>query len=145
MKISKKCQYALKAVFELAWREQDEPVKTQEIADAQHISLRFIEIILNELKRGGFVVSKRGKEGGYKLAKDARRLTVLEIIEYIEGPVSLVQNDDTDAASTQNEALKEFWQEVNNAIADVCDKKTFADLVEYEQSKRSKYALNYNI
>ena len=144
MKISKKCQYALKAIFELAWRDQAEPIRTQKIADAQHVSLRFMEIILNELKHGGFVESRRGNEGGYMLARDARELTVREIIEYVEGPISLAQNSD-DTASVGNEAFAELWQEVNNAIGGVCDKRTFANLVEFERAKRNKCALNYSI
>ena len=144
MKISKKCQYALKAIFELAWRDQAEPIRTQKIADAQHVSLRFMEIILNELKHGGFVESRRGNEGGYMLARDARELTVREIIEYVEGPISLAQNRD-DTASVGNEAFAELWQEVNNAIGGVCDKRTFANLVEFERAKRNKCALNYSI
>ncbi len=144
MKISKKCQYALKAVFELAWRDRGEPIRTQKIADAQHVSLRFMEIILNELKHGGFVESRRGNEGGYMLAKDVRNLTVREIIEYIEGPISLVQNSD-DTASVGNEVFTELWQEVNNAIGEVCDKRTFADLVGIARAKIDKCALNYSI
>lgn len=144
MKISKKCQYALKAVFELAWREQVEPIRAYEIADAQRISLRFMEIILNELKHGGFIDSKRGNEGGYLLTRDAGDLTVREVIEYIEGPI-LVTKNSNDGKSIGNEAFKELWQEVNNAIGEVCDKKTFADLVEFERAKRNKCALNYSI
>jgi len=144
MKISKKCQYALKAVFELAWRDQNEPIKTCQIAQAQHVSLRFMEIILNELKHGGFVESRRGNEGGYMLAKDANGLTVRQIIEHIEGPISLAQNSD-DAASVGNEVFKEFWQEVNNAVGEVCENKSFTDLVELERAKRNNGTLNYSI
>lgn len=144
MKISKKCQYALKAVFELAWRNQNEPIRTSEIASAQHVSLRFMEIILNNLKHGGFVESRRGNEGGYMLARDIQDLTVREIIEYVEGPILLTQNSN-DTASIGNEAFIELWQEVNNTIGEVCDKKTFADLVEFERAKRDKCALNYCI
>ena len=144
MKISKKCQYALKAVFELAWRDQDEPIRTYEIAEAQRISPRFMEIILNELKHGGFVESRRGNEGGYMLARDAQDLTVRQIIEYIEGSISLAQNSD-DTSSIGNEAFKELWQDVNNAVGEVCENKSFADLVEFERVKRDKCALNYSI
>jgi Rrf2 family cysteine metabolism transcriptional repressor len=144
MKISKKCQYALKAVFELAWQDQDKPIRTYEIAEAQHISPRFMEIILNELKHGGFVESRRGNEGGYMLARDAQDLTVREIIEYIEGPISLAQNSD-DTSSVGNKAFTELWQEVNNAVGEVCESKSFANLVEFERVKRDKCALNYSI
>ena len=144
MKISKKCHYALKAVFELAWRDRGEPIRAQAIAEAQRISPRFIEVILNELKHGGFVESRRGNEGGYMLARDARELTVREIIEYVEGPISFGQNGD-DTASIGNEAFAELWRDVNNAIVEVCDERTFAELVESERAKRSKSSLNYSI
>ena len=71
MKISKKCQYALKAIFELSLRNSDRPLKAKDIARSQGISTRFIEVILNDLKHGGFVESHRGNEGGYVLARDS--------------------------------------------------------------------------
>ena len=148
MKISKKCRYALKAVFELTWRNTGKPIKIHDIADAQGVSPRFTEVILNELKHGGFVESKRGNQGGYMLARDAEDLTVREVIEYIQGPIS-VAPDSTKAtrngAFWGDEAFKELWQEVNSAISEVCDKKIFAELVEFEQARREICAPNYNI
>ncbi len=148
MKISKKCQYALKAIFELAWRNSGEPVKTRDVADAQRISPRFTEIILNELKHGGFVESRRGNEGGYLLARNAREMTVREVVEYIEGPISVAPDaakDDRETAFLGNEAFKELWQEVNNAVCEVCDNKTFAELIEFERAKRDRCVANYSI
>ncbi len=148
MKISKKCQYALKALFELAWHSSGKPVKTHCIAAAQRMSARFTEIILNELKHGGFVESKRGNEGGYMLIRDAQTLTVREVIEYIQGPISLVPDAAKSAADTSflgNEAFRELWDEVNEAVRDVCGSKTFADLVEFERSKRASCLPNYSI
>ena len=148
MKMSKKCQYALKAVFELAWRSPGEPVKTHDIADAQRVSPRFMEIILNELKHGGFVESKRGNEGGYMLVRDARTLTVAEVIEYVQGPISVAPEAARragDAASFGNEAFRQLWQEVNSAVSEVCGNKTFADLVEFEQARREQSVANYCI
>jgi len=144
MKISKKCQYALKAIFELAWRNGTEPVKTHDIAAAQRMSPRFTEIILNELKHGGFVESRRGSEGGYMLARDAGELTVREIIEYVEGPISIAESNGN-TPSTGNGAFAGLWHEINNAVCEVCENKGFADLVEFERAKRDKCALNYSI
>lgn len=148
MKISKKCQYALKAIFELAWRNSGEPVKTHDLADAQRISPRFTEIILNELKHGGFVESRRGSEGGYLLARDAKEMTVREVVEYIEGPISVapdIVKDNAVAVFPGNEAFKELWHEVNDAVCEVCDNKTFAELVEFERAKRDRCVANYSI
>jgi len=148
MKISKKCQYALKAVFELAWRNTGEPVKTYSIADAQRMSPRFTEIILNELKHGGYVESRRGNSGGYLLARDPANLTVREVIEYIQGPISLVPEateGGTNAALLGNEAFRELWEEVNRAVCEVCEGRTFADLVQFERAARDNSAVNYCI
>lgn len=148
MKLSKKCQYALKAIFELAWRNASKPIKTRSIADAQRISLRFAEIILNDLKHGGFVQSIRGKEGGYVLARDTGDITVREVIDYIQGPISLVPDAEKDNGEHflgGNEAFKELWRQVNDAVSEVFSNKTFADLVEFEQAKMEKCAFNYSI
>ena len=148
MKLSRKCQYALKAVFELAWRNTGRPVKTSKIAEMQRMSTRFTETILNELKHGGYVESRRGNTGGYLLARHASELTVREIIEYIQGPISLVP-EATDGNSNGSflgkEAFKGLWQQVNNAVCQVCDGKTFADLVESEKAARDSSAMNYCI
>ena len=144
MKLSKKCQYALKAVFELAWRNNGDPIKTQEIAKAQRVSPRFMEIILNELKHGGFVESRRGNEGGYILAKNSKNINVLDIIEYIEGPISLGQ-DMENKITIGNEAFNDLWNEIRNAVNKICENKSFADLVKFERVKRDTSVLNYNI
>ena len=148
MKLSRKCQYALKAVFELAWRNTGKPVKTSRIAETQRMSTRFTETILNELKHGGYVESRRGNTGGYLLARDTADLTVREVIEYIQGPISLVPEateGGPNEALLGNEAFKDLWQQVNNAVCEVCDGKTFADLVESEKATRDGSAMNYCI
>jgi Rrf2 family protein len=148
MRISKKCQYALKAIFELAWRNPGEPIKIHDIADAQRISPRFAEIILNELKHGGFVESRRGNEGGYLLARDTRELTVLEIIECIGGLISVASDTvkgNGGAVFPGKEAFEELWREVNNAVCEVCGNMTFAELVEFERAKRDRCAASYSI
>ena len=148
MKISKKCQYALKAILELAWRNNGQAVKTHDIAGSQRISQRFTEIILNELKHGGFVESKRGNEGGYLLTRDPKTLTVREVIEYIQGEISVAPEalkDNGDAPLFGNEAFKELWREVNDSISEVCSNKTFADLIDFEKAKREICVPNYSI
>lgn len=147
MKASKKCQYALKALFELAWRNSGQPVKTRSIAQAQRMSVRFTEIILNELKHGGFVDSKRGSEGGYMLSRDAGDVRVGEVIEYVQGPISFVPEprNATDGALAGSEAFRQFWSEVNDVVSDVCGSRTFADLVDMEKARREKSVPNYCI
>ena len=67
-----------------------EPMKIAEIAEREQIPIRFLEVILNQLKGGGFVQSRRGAEGGYRLARPADQLTVGEIMRYVDGPIAPV-------------------------------------------------------
>ena len=87
MSVSLKCQYGLRALFELARRPGSAPTRIQEIAETQAIPARFLENILNQLRRGGFVESRRGKAGGFMLGRPASQITVLEVIRFLDGPV----------------------------------------------------------
>ena len=91
MNISQKCQYALRAVFELARRYGEGPTSIREIARIQAIPPKFLELILTELRKGGFVESRRGVHGGYSLPASPRMVSAGEIIRFIDGPISPVR------------------------------------------------------
>ena len=76
MGITKRCEYALRAIFELTWRNSGQPMKIRQIAEAQEIPQRFLESIMNDLKHAGFVDSRRGNSGGYILMRNAKRIKV---------------------------------------------------------------------
>ena len=80
----------LRAVYALADHSGPEPLKIADIAEKEQIPIRFLEVILNQLKGGGFVQSRRGAEGGYRLARSADQLTVGEVMRYIDGPIAPV-------------------------------------------------------
>ena len=133
MSVSSKCYYALRAVYALAEHQRPEPMKIAEIAELEQIPIRFLEVILNQLKGGGFVQSRRGAEGGYLLARPAEGLTVGEVMRFVDGPIAPV-----DCVSQSRPKACEFpggcnffcfWGRVRQAISDVVDKTTFADLV----------------
>ncbi|MCX5684811.1 MAG: Rrf2 family transcriptional regulator [Planctomycetota bacterium] len=133
MQISQKCQYALRAVFELAVRASDAPVTVKDIAEAQAIPPRFLEVILNQLKKGGFVASTRGAAGGYSLARSPDKLTMGEIIRFVEGPfqaVSCTTGHSEDRCSLYGDCVfLSVWEEATKAMSDVFDHTTFRDLV----------------
>ena len=148
MRLPRKCEYALRAVFELAMRDNSHPIKIHQIAGAQNIPPRFLEVILNELRHAGLVESRRGKAGGYMLARAAEDLTVAEVVEHIQGSTSFVPDatrSATDTALSGSEAFKEFWREVNDAVSNVCATRTFAELVQFERAKRDRRVPNYSI
>src|SRR5215831_14229158 len=84
MNISVKSEYALLAIFDLATQPPGEPVKIADIARRQKIPQKFLELILSSLKQGGFVESRRGAEGGYRLARPADQITVGQVLKYVE-------------------------------------------------------------
>src|ERR1700693_5307950 len=86
MYISVKGEYALQAVFDLTLQAPSrQPVKIAGIARRQKIPQKFLELILASLKQGGFVESRRGAEGGYRLAKPAGQITVGQVLRFVEG------------------------------------------------------------
>ena len=149
MSVSSKCYYALRAVYALAEHDSPEPMKIALIAERELIPIRFLEVILNQLKGGGFVRSKRGAEGGYFLARPAEELTVGAVMRFVDGPIAPV-----DCVSQSR--FKEcefhgecnffgFWGRVRQAISDVVDKTTFADLVRESKQRRSGYVGDWSI
>ncbi len=147
MRLSKKCQYALKAVFELARRQEGGPAKIQDIGRAQGISARFLEVILNELRHSGLLESRRGSEGGYLLARPAGEITVGEVIRSAQGPIAVAGEErrGNGGGVAGDEAFEDLWRDIDEAIREVCDGRTFADLVESARQKERQAALNYVI
>jgi Rrf2 family protein len=150
MRISKKCQYALRAVLELAFSgDGRRPVKVQHIAAAQGIPPRFLEVILNQLRHAGIVESLRGKKGGYILAQNAGDLTVGRIIRHIQGPVLAVAaeagNDTAGGSFRGDRAFGQLWEQAAAALAGVYDGTTFAELLEREKAAVEVSVASYSI
>ena len=144
--VSRKCRYALRAIFELALRNTANPVKVHDIALAQAIPSRFLEIILAELKHGGFVESRRGNDGGYILARPAENLTIGEVIGFLQDSTRRsVQADWQKPGLAGDYAFSKMWENISGAIADIYNSITFADLVKIECAQREKCAPNYAI
>ncbi len=149
MNVSQKCQYALRAVFELAKRSSTEPTTVAQIAKAQAIPARFLESILGELRQGGFTVSRRGAKGGFFLAVDPAVLSVGQIIEFIDGPVTPVKCLDDGASATCELAgqcaFMAMWTRARDAVTEVYDTTTFSDLVEAERAENTATPPSYCI
>lgn len=149
MRISKKCYYALRALFELALRQTAAPVAVAEIASAQDIPARFLETILNELRHAGLVISHRGNAGGYSLAAPAEKMTAADIVEVMEGPISVVAAHDRGGSNGRylcgDSAFEEFWGAVNASISRVCRQTSLADLVKRERISENRPVPDYVI
>ncbi|MBI5543400.1 MAG: Rrf2 family transcriptional regulator [Deltaproteobacteria bacterium] len=145
MGISQKCYYAIRAVHELARAGDGQALKIGTIAERQRIPLKFLEAILNQLRQAGFVESRRGNEGGYLLARPAERLSVGDIIRFIEGPLTPATCVEGHRGCGQSRAECVFWpiwKEAERALANVYDGVTFQDLVD---RSRKEVASNFVI
>ncbi|MEO6811106.1 MAG: Rrf2 family transcriptional regulator [Isosphaeraceae bacterium] len=149
MSVSSKCYYAVRAVYALAAHDRPEPLKIAEIADRERIPIRFLEVILGQLKGGGFVQSRRGAEGGYLLAKGADQITVGEVMRFVDGPIAPV---DCVSQSRPKECefhgechFFGFWNRVRDAISSVVDTTTFADLVRENRERERGYVGDWTI
>lgn len=131
--ITQKTQYALRAVFELARRHGQGPIKISDISAKQAIPIRFLEVILHQLKGGGFVDSKRGAEGGYYLIRPPEALSVLDVIQRMKEPVGPVHcvsiSSARDCPLAGDCAFLPLWKEVRESVSGIFETTTFAELV----------------
>ncbi|MEM0941678.1 MAG: Rrf2 family transcriptional regulator [Bacteroidota bacterium] len=88
--ISKKTKYGLKALVHLAKNKRDEKIQISTISEKENIPRKFLESIMLELKKAGFLGSRKGKGGGYYLLKDAKKISISEIYRILEGPIAPV-------------------------------------------------------
>ena len=128
MRVSAKTDYALRAALELAAAPDDKPVKGERIATAQAIPLRFLENILMQLRHAGLVDSRRGAEGGYRLARPATEVTLADVIRAIDGPLAGVsgQRPETLDFKGTSEPLREVWVAVRASLRGVLEEVTLA-------------------
>jgi Rrf2 family protein len=137
MLITKKNQYALRAIFELAKHNGKGPQKISEIAKAQAIPEKFLEVILNQLKGSGLVDSKRGFYGGYYLIRSPREITVGDIMRFLERDVDqlgcVVRVRETKCPFKGDCAFFPMWNRVKVAILNVYDETTIQDLIDNEK------------
>ncbi len=125
MRISAGCDYACRALLELAlhWPSK-EPVQISTIAKKQDIPIKYLEQILIELKNIDIVESVRGKQGGYRLVKDPRKIRLGDVMRQIGGPLLPV----ADTAAKRESVFANIWREAEEAVAGVLDKINFEDI-----------------
>jgi Rrf2 family cysteine metabolism transcriptional repressor len=149
MNVSQKCQYALRAIFELAKSRRAQPTPAPEIAGAQAIPAKFLELILAELKHGGFVESRRGMRGGYLLLGRPDRVTVGDVIRFVDGPVGPVRcvsgAEEADCPLYGDCAFMGMWSRARDALNQVFDGTTFQDLIDEGLSPGGQYVADYCI
>lgn len=135
MKLSKRGEYGLRAMIDLAtWEAQNGVVQIKEIAEREQIPAKFLEQILLTLKNAGLLQSKMGMGGGYRLARPAEQISLGHIVRVLDGPlapvrcVSQLAYEPCGCPDEPTCGLRMVMGDVRNAIAGVLDHTTLAEV-----------------
>jgi Rrf2 family protein len=145
MKISTKGRYALRIMLDLAMHNSGELVPLKDIAARQDITLKYMEQIISPLSKGGLVLSLRGSNGGYRLARRPEEYTCGEILRTLEGPLVPTAclegaGPSVNCPNSENCLTLSFWQGLNRVINDYVDSVTLEDLAN-RQSAADDYVI----
>ena len=147
MRVSAKGEYALQALLDLARQGTEGLRPIQEIAARQGIPQRYLEQVLLQLKRAGFLDSRRGSAGGYRLARPAAEVTVGAVLRAVEGSVAGAEprrGGRQDRGDHRGD-LVDLWQEVADAVSAVVDGVTIEDLRRRAEDRRASAHPMYHI
>ena len=148
MRISAKGEYAVKAMLDLALCDDGQTLQPiQDIARRQGIPQRYLEQVLLGLKRSGFLHSRRGSAGGYRLAKTPDQITVGALLRAVEGQsgVGLAGRASRGSAGDAGGDLIQLWRAVSDAVDTVVDGTTLEDLRRQAAERRASARPMYHI
>lgn len=136
MKISTKGRYALRLMLDVALHSEGEAVPLRDVAERQDISDKYLEQIVTQLTRSGLLRSVRGAGGGYLLTRAPQAYTVGEILRPMEGDLAPVECASSGHCDRIGRCVTtEVWQQIGNAVDQVVDNITLADLVTRHHEK----------
>ena len=130
MRVTARVDYAVRALVQLAADGSVAPVKAEQLATAQQIPLKFLLEILRQLKQHKLLVSRRGPDGGYTLAKPASAIAIADVIRAVEGPLAAVRGEAPEDVEYPGPAkdLQDIWIAVRASVRAVVEHVTLADL-----------------
>jgi Rrf2 family transcriptional regulator, cysteine metabolism repressor len=152
MKLSTKGDYATRVLIELAASEGPRALSVHELAERTGISQKYLEQIMTQLRTADLVRSRRGVHGGYELIRDPEEISVGEVIRHMDGPLAPSPCASRSAhvpcpvyrcPSEESCVLRGLWLDVRDAISEVLDSTSFADLVHRQREARpaARYAI----
>ncbi len=132
MKLSTKGKYGLKAIFELSLHADEGPIPLNIIASKQKIPEQYLEQIFSTLKKSQLIKSVRGAQGGYLLNEDPKKITVGDVLNILEGPVSLSQCiiDENSCENSNDCSTKIVWEKLKQGIEEVLNSITLQDMID---------------
>jgi Rrf2 family transcriptional regulator, cysteine metabolism repressor len=150
MRVSLKATYGIMASIDLAIHNGSNPVQSNAIARRQSIPVRFLEQVLHAMKQAGLVDSVRGAQGGYILAKVPSEVSLAEIVEALDGPVTIPRQPKSSHGRASGRTpfdslLCDIWTRVRQAELGVLSAVSLKDLVDRHQQLDQERALMYHI
>lgn len=144
MELSCKSEYALLALVELAeGYRRGEPLQIRQIAAQHSIPDRYLEQLLATLRRSGIIRSQRGAKGGYLLAREPWQITLLEVMDCIEGIEAKAAEKPLNSETVERVVIRETWQQACHAANAVLQRYTLKDLCEQRDAKKQLDVMYY--
>ncbi|MEN6521201.1 MAG: Rrf2 family transcriptional regulator [Armatimonadota bacterium] len=147
MKLSTRSRYGLRAMLVLAMHEGSEPVMTKEIGEKQNLPVTYLEQLMLALRKAGLVNATRGAKGGYVLSRNAKNISLAEIIEALEGPLDIADCADVPNCCLVPDAcaFRDVFAKANKALYDVFDQISLAQVAEDQKNKTAAHVGMYYI
>src|ERR687889_451882 len=130
MRVSAKSDYALRALIEMASREDGRAVSAEELGRLQDIPHGFLQAILDDLRKAGVVIAQRGQSGGWRMNREPGRVSVADVIRAVDGPLVSVYGVRPESVSYNDKAevLQLVWIAARSSLREVFEKVSLADL-----------------
>lgn len=146
MKVSTKGIYAVEAMVDLAIHSFCKPENIKNIASRRNLSVKYLEQIIAALRRANLIVSTRGAQGGYQLARQPKEITVLDVLNAVENrliPVECLEKQPDCGINCEKCATRRVWKEMWETFEGITNTVTIEDLVyqskQYEKKKEIEY------
>lgn len=143
MKISTRGRYGLRILLDLVLFDSEKPRLIRDIAQSQKISEKYISRLIIDLRRAGMVRSIRGAKGGFKISKNPEEITLLDVIEVMEGPLSVVSCVATPEKCEKSNlcCARDIWTTINADVRDCLRKFTLQDVVDCHNRQKAQRGL----
>lgn len=143
--ISRKTKYAINALVHLTKRKNEGPILISEIAESEHIPQKFLESILLDLRKAGFLASKKGKGGGYYLLKDPKEINLADVMRLFDGPIALLPcvsyiyyERCEECKDEETCGQRDVFMEVRNRTVQMLKKATLTEIIKRERKLLDK-------
>lgn len=143
MRVTTRSRYAICALYDLAFHRLGQAAQAKEIAARQHIPLRFLERILQDLRKAGIVEARRGPRGGYALAKPPADVSLARVLDAVRGPLEQMFGFESSrrSAKATDDIPAAVWTDVRARLVDVLERATLQDFVARAEAAGVKRAV----